>query len=85
MRSSMSFSTQPGWPNFTAWHFKATRCLSETIRMSPVSGSATELKWFLMQLRVRGGDESFEQRVRLVRFALKFRMKLRCNKKWMVR
>ena len=33
---------------------------------------------------VRGGDETFEQRMRLVRLALEFRMKLARDKKWMV-
>lgn len=37
-----------------------------------------------MDVLVRGGDESLEQRVRLVRLALKFGVKLAGDKKWMV-
>src|ERR1051325_7048826 len=39
----------------------------------------------VMNAGVGGGDETFEQRVRRVRFALKFRMKLAGQVKWVVR
>jgi hypothetical protein len=37
-----------------------------------------------MDVRVRGGDEAFEQRMRLVRLAQKFWMELARHKKWMI-
>ena len=37
-----------------------------------------------MNIGVRRGDEPFEERVRLVRFALELRMKLARNKEWMI-
>jgi hypothetical protein len=37
-----------------------------------------------MDVLVRGGDEALEQRMRLVRLAQKFRMKLAGHEKWMV-
>ena len=37
-----------------------------------------------MDVLVRGGDEAFEQRMRLVRLALKFRMELARHEKRMV-
>lgn len=37
-----------------------------------------------MDVLMRGGDEALEQRMRLVRLALKFRMKLARDKKRMV-
>ena len=37
-----------------------------------------------MQPRVRGGDEALEQRMRLVRLALKFRMELARHEKRMI-
>ena len=42
------------------------------------------LQRFLMQPRVRGGDETLEQRMRLVRLAQKFWMELARHKKWMI-
>ena len=38
-----------------------------------------------MQMRVAGRDESFEERMRLARLALKFRMKLARDKKRVIR
>ena len=38
----------------------------------------------VMDLLVRGGDEAFEERVRLVRFAQKFRVELAGNEKRVV-
>jgi hypothetical protein len=43
-----------------------------------------KLQWFLMQPRVRGGDEAFEKRMRLVRLAQKLRVKLAGDEKGMI-
>src|ERR1035441_4591403 len=42
------------------------------------------LERLVMNVLVRRRDETFEQRMRLVRLAQKFRMKLARQKKWMV-
>src|SRR2546423_2745923 len=42
------------------------------------------LQRFVMNVIVTGGDEAFEQRMRFVRLALKFRMKLAGNKEGMI-
>jgi len=38
----------------------------------------------MMGVMVAGSDETFEERMRLVRFAAEFRMELAGNEKWMV-
>lgn len=37
-----------------------------------------------MDVLMRSGDETFEQRMRLMRFAQKFRVELARDEKWMV-
>ena len=39
----------------------------------------------IMAARVRRGNEAFEQRMRLVRFAMKFRVELAGDEKWVLR
>jgi hypothetical protein len=48
-------------------------------------GTPVPLQRFLMQLRVGGGNEAAKQRMRLMWFAVKFRMKLRRQIKRMIR
>src|SRR5579859_1652658 len=53
--------------------------------ISRIGHLAMESQRFLVDVRVGGGDEAFEQRMRLVRFAQKFRVELSGDEEWMVR
>ena len=60
----------------------ALRCFS--ISVGGKNWRLIILERLVVDVLVRGGDETLEQRVRLVRFAQKFRMKLARQEKWMV-